>query len=133
MSPRLRPLLFVLLLSGAATAQSPNAAQPDGGPAENIRAAEQALKKNDFYLAESEYRFAAARALVAMGNLASARREWDAALTAYGEASQQLSDPTEPLLSFATVSRQQHKLLQAESVLREMAASGSTPRVMHLM
>ncbi|MDP9267971.1 MAG: tetratricopeptide repeat protein [Acidobacteriota bacterium] len=133
MPRRLRTAAFALLLSAAACSQSAPGAGPSEGPYDNIRAAEQALKKKDLYLAESEYRFAAARALVAIGNLASAKGEWDAALTAYGEASQQLSDPSEPLLSVATVYLQRQKPLQAEAVLRELAATGRTPRVMHLM
>jgi len=103
------------------------------GPDADIRRAEQAVKAKDLYLAESEYRFAAARALIAVGNLAASRANWDEALKAYGEASQQLTDPTEPVLSAATVYLQQQKPVQAEAVLRELNATVRNPRVLQLL
>jgi tetratricopeptide (TPR) repeat protein len=122
-----------VLLGCAIPAVAQQAPAADAGPAADIQRAEQALQAKDFYLAESEYRFAAARALIAFGNLAAAGARWDEALRAYGEASQQLSDPTEPVLSAATVYLQQQKPVQAEGVLRELNATVRNPRVLQLL
>src|SRR5512133_3584699 len=102
-------------------------------PQSSLASAEQALRNRDYLLAESEYRFAAARALSALGNLASTQGQWDEALTAFSEASQNLSDPTQPLLGVATVYLQQEKALQAESVLNQLSAGTKNPRVLQLL
>jgi tetratricopeptide (TPR) repeat protein len=114
-------------------AQAPNPGQASLSPQSSLISAEEALRKKDYLLAESEYHFAAARALSALGNLASTQGQWDEALTAFSEASQNLSDPTEPLLGVATVYLQQEKPKQAELVLHELSVGSRNPRILQLM
>ena len=125
--------LLLLIPPTALWCQTANSRQSSVSPQSSLDAAESALRQKDYVLAESEYHFAAARALSALGNLASAEGRWDEALTAYSEASQNLSDPTEPLLGVATVYLQQEKPTQAETLLHELSASSKNPRILQLL
>ena len=113
--------------------QAPPLGHDSPSPQSSLSSAENALRSKDFLLAESEYRFAAARALSSLGNLASTQAQWDDALTAFGEASQNLTDPTEPMLGVATVYLQQEKPAQAQSVLNQLSSGAKNPRVLQLL
>jgi tetratricopeptide (TPR) repeat protein len=123
----------LLTLATVSWAQAPSACQAVLSPQSSMAAAERALRNKDYLLAESEYHFAAARALSAMGNLASTQGQWEDALTAFSEASENLSDPTEPLLGVATVYLQQEKPTQAEAVLHELSSTSKNPRILQLL
>ena len=113
------PAIGLLVVVVAAPIVNAQKAQPLPGEA-HIQRAEAAIKQREMLVAESEYRFAAAAALVALGNLWMSEAKWDDALKAFSEASANLTNPQQPLLSVASIYLQQEKPEQAESLLRQL-------------
>ena len=123
---------FLLMTTGIAFPQGESSSW-SVPPEKNLVHAEQALREKDFLLAESEFRFAAAKALNNLGHIASSEGKWDEALTAYSEASQNLADPTEPILGVASVYLQQDKAAQAEAILRQLPGASKNARVLQMI
>jgi tetratricopeptide (TPR) repeat protein len=120
-------VLATLFGSSISAAQPARQAVPGAG---KLSSAEKAIRADDPVLAESEFRAAAAEALLALGNLAISQRRWDFAFRAFDQVTLNLTDPSEASLNMASVLLQQQKAEQAEAVLRQLLADrGPDPRV----